>query len=241
MKPVETYYEIVVELLKEITQTQQENIKKAASYMTDVIVRDGLIYVFGTGGHSYIVSEEITSRAGGLTPVFPIWDPGISLSFGCRRSSAIERMPGYAQRVLENYPITTNDCIVIGNAYGINSCTIDTAMWAKEKGIKSIAITSPGFSKNIPDDHAARHPSKKNLFEVVDCYIDNKMPGLDVQVSPVSTILNCFVVNSLVAEVAAQLLDRGITPPIWMSGNIPGGDEANADMEAKLAKRVHFF
>ncbi len=217
--------------------------------MADVISRDGLIYVFGTGGHSYIVSEEFSARAGGLGPVYPIYDPGISLSFGSRRSGAIERMPGYAQTVLEGYPITQNDCLIIGNAYGINSCTIDTALWAREKGITSIGITSPGFSKKIPGDHVARHPSEKNLFEVVDYYIDNKMPEKDAvlkfpgfapQVSPVSTILNCFVVNSLVAEVVALLLERGVTPPVWVSANIPGGIEANASMEARLAKRIRY-
>ena len=28
-------------------------------------------------------------------------------------------------------------------------------------------------------------------------------------------------------RTVAKLLDRGIEPPVWRSGNAPGGDEAN--------------
>ena len=34
------------------------------------------------------------------------------------------------------------------------------------------------------------------------------------------------------------LLDRGIEPPLWMSANLPGGDEANRRHEEKYFPRV---
>lgn len=250
MNVLETYRDKVVALLDEIAETQRQSIHAAASVLADTVARDGLIYVFGSGGHSYIASEDMAGRAGGLAPVYPIFDPGISVSFGGRRSSAIERLPGYARAVLGVYPITSNDCIVIINAYGINSATIDTALWAKEAGVTSIGITSPGFSEGVPSDHPARHPSGHNLHDVVDIYVDSKMPekdavlqfeGLTPWVSPVSTIVNSFVVQSLVGEAVGLLLDRGIRPPVFTSANIPGGDAANKELMERYAPRIKFL
>ena len=250
MNVVQTFHDKVVELLDDITNTQQERIAAAATILTDTVARDGLIYVFGSGGHSYIASEDMAGRAGGLAPVHPVFDPGISVSFGGRRSSAIERLPGYAPAVLGVYPITSEDCIVIVNAYGINSATIDTALWAREKGIQSVGITSPGFSERVPEDHPARHPSGHNLHDVVDAFVDSKMPekdavlqfsGLAPWVSPVSTIVNSFVIQSLVGEVVKLLLERGITPPVFTSANIPGGDAANKELMEKYAPRIKFL
>jgi uncharacterized phosphosugar-binding protein len=137
--------------------------------------------------------------------------------------------------------------LVIVNAYGINSCTIDTALRARERGIKTIGITSPSFAKAIPQDHPARHPSGKNLHELVDIVLDNKMPerdavlqftGLRAWTSPVSTILNAFMIQALVGETTQALLDLGQTPLIWTNGNIPGGEAANREIVARYAGRV---
>jgi uncharacterized phosphosugar-binding protein len=81
----------------------------------------------------------------------------------------------------------------------------------------------------------------------VDHLIDSKMPerdavlqfpGLDAWTSPVSTILNAFVIQALVGETTRALLAAGQTPPIWTSGNIPGGDEANRRIVSRYAGRV---
>jgi len=107
-------------------------------------------------------SQTIT-MPGGLIPVYAILDQGISIAHGSPRSSNIERTLGYAQAVLNAHPIEKGDIIVIVNAYGINSCTIDTALWCKEPGVIAIGITSPGFSKAVSSSRPARHPSKKSL------------------------------------------------------------------------------
>ena len=44
--------------------------------------------------------------------------------------------------------------------------------------------------------------------------------------------------NWLVMTVVEQLAVRGIDPPMWRSGNAPGGDEANARFIARFEGRV---
>jgi uncharacterized phosphosugar-binding protein len=241
------FHQIVIELLDKVVREESGRIKQVGKMLAGVIAADHLIYAFGTGGHSYIAAEEMSWRAGGLAAVFAILDPGVSIAFGARRSSAVERTPGYAPAVLKNYPITPDDILIIINAYGINACTIDAALWAREQGIRTVGITSPSFSRGIPADHPARHPSRKNLFEVVDHVLDSKMPerdavlqfpGLQPWTSPVSTILNAFVIQSLVGETAQALLELGHTPPVWTSANTPGGDEANRWLVEHYGRRI---
>jgi uncharacterized phosphosugar-binding protein len=38
-------------------------------------------------------------------------------------------------------------------------------------------------------------------------------------------VVCCSILQSLVAEVAMRLYQEGFDPPIWLSANIPGGDE----------------
>jgi uncharacterized phosphosugar-binding protein len=239
-----------VSLLDRVSREEAEGIRRAAAVLADVVARDRLIFVFGTGGHSFMAGEEMGRRAGGLASVYPILDPGISILFGPVRAAAMERTPGYARSVLGTYPLTPEDALVIVNAYGINPCSIDSALWARERGIPTIAITSPAFSRSVPPDHPARHPSRQNLVDLVDHVVDNKMPdgdavldfdGLVPRVSPVSTILNVFILESLVGETAALLLERGVTPPVWTSSNVAGGDAANRALMDRFRPRIKWL
>jgi uncharacterized phosphosugar-binding protein len=173
-------------------------------------------------------------------------DPGTALIHGAVRSNHIERLAGYAKAVMDAYRIE-DGVIIIVNAYGINAMTIDAALEAKKRGIKSIGVTSTSFGQNVPKGHPARHPSGKNLYEIVDVFVDSHMPygdaivefeGLDQKVAPSSTLANCFTVNLLVVETVHYLVDHGYHPPLWQSANIPGGEEANHRYEDEYRYRI---
>ncbi|MEM3407530.1 MAG: SIS domain-containing protein [Candidatus Aenigmatarchaeota archaeon] len=247
MDIIDKYFEKVCETLEKIRNNEKENIEKAAEAISKAIIENKMIHVFGTGGHSNIAAEEMFYRSGGLVPINSILDPGVNLAFGAIRSTLVERTPGYAQSILKNYDLKEGDIMIVANQYGINSATIDTALEAKKLGLIVIAITSPEFSKKVPLDHPARHPSKKNLFEIADIVINGYMPfgdavleieGIKQKVAPVSTIINAFIVNSIVARTVEKLVEKGIEPPIWTSGNIPGGDEANKKWIEKYKRRI---
>ena len=228
------------------------NIEPAAQVIADSIAKGDLIHVIGTGGHSNMAAEEVLWRAGGLAPINAILDAGTNLIHGAKRSNIIERCPGYAQKVFDSYRIgrKPGEVLIIANAYGINSMTIDSVLEAKNRGMVTIGITSTGFADHVPQGHIARHPSGKNLHEEVDYFINTFMPYGDAIVdienckqktAPTSTLCNVFTINLLMLTAVAKLSRMGIEPPLWMSANLPGGDEKNKaleDMYSPLVKHL---
>jgi uncharacterized phosphosugar-binding protein len=247
MRPMTQYFGKVTEMIARIHEQEQEPILKAAAKMKEQIKQDKLIYVFGPGGHSNLGAEEIFFRAGGLFHVSAMLDDGINMAQGALRSLHMERTPGYAVAVMNYYDLQPGDLLIIVNAYGINSATIDTALEAKKRGVFTIGVTSVVHASSIPKDHPARHPSQGNLFELVDICIDSKVPVGDAvvqigdfpqKVSSISTFCNAFILNSLVAETVHALLEEGIHPPVWMSANAPGGDAMNKENISKFRTRI---
>lgn len=239
----------VIRLLQDIEEKEQQAVDAAAALMADAIKKDQLIHVIGPGGHSNMGAYELFYRAGGLIPINAVLDPGTALIHGARRSTIIERTPGYGVSVLEAYGVGDGVLIVV-NAYGINAMCIDVALEARRRRVPTIGVTSRAFAENVPPDHPARHPSKKNLFEVVDVHVDCHMPfgdavvsidGFQEKVAPVSTLVNCFTLNLLVIRTVEKLLAQGITPPVWTSANIPGGDEANRDYIERYQGRIRLL
>jgi uncharacterized phosphosugar-binding protein len=215
--------------------------------VADRIAGDRLIYVIGPGGHSQIGAEEVFSRAGGLACIWSFIDDGFYLGHGAARSMAIERTPGYARAILGAAAMEAGDVLIIVNAYGINSATIDSALLARERGITSIGVTSIANQRGLPQGHPSRHPSGQDLCDLVDIVVDTKMPlgdavltvdGVNEKVGPVSTLVNAYSVNSIMLEAIAELARRGIEPPIWRSSNSPGGDEANLTVSERYRHRV---
>ena len=228
---------------------EEQTITAAARVMAKSIASDGIIHVIGPGGHSNMVAEEVLWRAGGLVPINAILDAGTNLIHGAKRSNYIERTPGYAQGVLDAYRVglAPGEVIVIANAYGINAMCLDTVLEARKRQMITIGITSRGFADALAADHPSRHPSGRNLYEEVDYFIDCHLPYGDAVVElegaiqktgSTATMCNVFAVNLLVIETVKQLIELGVEPPLWVSANLPGGDEANRANEEKYIPRI---
>ena len=243
----DTYFSKVSNLLKLIHEEEKDNIELASKKLAEQIMKDNLIHIFGPGGHSNLATQEVFFRAGGLMHVNAILDEGTLLSNGALRSMAIERTPGYGRIVIENQNLGSEDLLVLVNAYGINTALIDAALTARKKGVFLVGISSFSHAEETKPDHPARHPSKQNLHDLVDICIDTKVPigdavlevpGVSEKISAVSTFANAFSLNCLVIRTIANLATMGKDPPIWRSGNAPGGDEANSRFLAKFKERV---
>lgn len=224
-------------------------IQAAAVEIAAVIARDETVHAIGPGGHSNMAVEEVFWRAGGFAAMNAILDPGTNLIHGATRSMAIERTPGYGIKVLDAYRVglKPGEVIIIANAYGVNSMCIDIVEEAQRRKMKTIAVTSRSYADNLPPDHPARHPSGKNLYQEADYFLDNHLPYGDAIVEiegtrrtmgPTSTFCNVFTINLLMIETAKKLIADGIEPPIFMSGNMPGGDEANKNLIEKYIPKV---
>ncbi len=242
-----TYLERITGLLREIEEQEQQSINKAAEALAKAAAEDRLLNAIGPGGHSNMAVEEIFWRAGGLASINAILDPGTNLIHGAKRSSSVERTPGYAATVLDAYGVSRGDVLIIVNAYGINAMTIDCAKEAKKRGVTSIGVTSTSFAKFVPPGAPARHPDGGNLYELVDIFVDNHLPlgdavieleGLPQKMGPTSTFVNSFVMNLLMMATAEKLLAKGIKPPVWTSGNLPEGDRMNQEYFEKYIPRV---
>jgi len=227
------YYETINSLLERIASTQQDAIQRAARIISDHIASGGILYLLGSG-HSIAVAMEAYNRAGGLAPVDVIHD---------RTFGRAERLEGYAQTLLKDYNIPAGGVVVIISNSGRNALPIEVALWCKERGITTIAITSLAHSKSV----GSRHSSGKRLFEIADVVIDNcgipgdaaiEIKGLPGRACPTSGIAGMFIIESIVAQVIENLAAAGETPPVFISANIDGGDEHNEKLYQKYWSRI---
>jgi len=238
----EKYLQVAAAVLEKVHREQLPQIQAAAELIADAIAAGGMLHAFGTG-HSHMLAEEIFYRAGGLCCANAMLDPGLDLMAGALRSTALERLPGYAAAVFADYRIEPGDVMIIASNSGRNAVPVEMAMLAREKGVKVVAITSLAHSRSLP----SRHASGKRLFELADVVIDNcgvpgdaavEIPGLDERVGPTSTVAGAAIVNALVAEVCARLWARGVRPPLIVSANLDGSDARNRELMETYGSRL---
>lgn len=240
----------VTGIINRIHTEEKASILDAAKRLADHVSQDRIFYIWGPGGHSNLGAMEIFFRAGGLMHVSAILNTETLLSNGALKSMHAERLPGYGKVVIEDYGIGAGDLLLIVNAYGINSATIDAALTAKDRGAFVIGISSFEHAEQTAADHPARHPSKKNLHEVADLAIDCKIrigdavveiDNFEQKVGPLSTFANAYVLNCIVIEAIQNLVSNGINPPVWRSGNAPGGDEWNQQFLDRFRDRIRML
>jgi uncharacterized phosphosugar-binding protein len=208
-------------------------------------LRDGgVIQAFGTG-HSQGTALEIAGRAGGLIPTNRIALRDIVLH-GERTADvltgSLEREPWVVDELMAVSPVTENDVFVIASNSGVNGSIVGVALWAKEHGHKVIAVTSLEHTARVEP----KHPSGKRLSEIADVVIDNLAPYGDstlqvtdtISAGAISSITAAFIAQLLTLGVARTLADAGEVPPMYISANIPGGDEHNSALEARYLDRL---
>ena len=235
------YFETVSQTLNTIFTQETDKIQQAGELLAETLKKDGLLYVFGCG-HSHMLAEELFYRAGGLAPVYPIFETAAMLHEGAAKSSRIERMTGYAKHVMDRYPIGPNDCLLIVSTSGINPFPMEMAEAAKAKGAQIIGISSFAYLGN-----PSRHPEGKHLPDFCDICVDNHVPTGDATVQvcadgtkagPVSTIASIAIANSVVLHACEVLNNQGIEPRVFRSGNCPGADGYNAALINDYMPRV---
>jgi uncharacterized phosphosugar-binding protein len=249
VKAIEQYFIEINKYLKEIYEKEEKNINIAADLIAKELEKDKVIHAIGTGCHSQIGVEDLFFRAGGLAPINPIFD--FSMGIGALKTTALERIPQYANTMLDYYKVEKDDVLILINAYGINAATVETALECQRRGVHVIGVTSPNNSKAIPKDHPARHPGMLNLCDVpMDVLIDCKMPvgdavvkieGVDAKVGPMTTIAISFILQSIVVTTVEKMQERGITPPIITSFNAPDKGINNLKLIEKYFNRIKNF
>lgn len=241
-----TYLDGVIALLERLRDEEMDNLGEAANAMADAIAGGKQIFAFGCT-HSALPVQDIVYRAGGLMLVNPILAPGIdSLAVSpATMSSDMEKMPGYAQVILDNTPINPGDVLIVVSVSGRNAVPIEMAQVAQQRGIKVIGVTSYAYAGSVE----SRHASGKKMHEFADIVLDNKVdkgdamlshPDMPQKFTPGSGVTSVALLHALVAATIENLLARGITPPVFLAANVDGGKEWNARLLAENKDRIHY-
>jgi len=242
----QAYFEAVEAGLKKLRETQHEAIQQAAEMIVEAIVGGQKIFAFGAT-HSFILPMEMIYRTGGLMLVNPIYPHGMDLSVRpLTLTSQIERIEGYGRTLLLATPADAGDILIIASASGRNPVVLDMALAAREKGMKIIGIVALEYARQS----VSRHSSGKLLPELCDLVLDECAPygdaavsieGLAQKTGPLSSVLGCTIVNALTCEIVARLVARGETPPVFVSANLPGGDEHNQRLLVENRERIFYL
>jgi len=239
---VSGYYEAVVRVLDELQRTQAKPIGEAADLIFSSLLADGVLHVFGSG-HSHLVAEEAFHRAGGLVPVNTMTEPFLSPLTAPKKSGRFERLSGIAGVLLDYHEPQAGEVLIIISNAGINPVPVELALEGKTRQLTIIAITSLHHAQAV----ASRHVSGRRLFELADVVINNggeagdgalSVQGLAAKVGPTSLIAGAFIINSIVCGVVERFVAKGLVPPIYLSANLPEGDEHNRRLEAKYRRRI---
>lgn len=241
-KLIDEYCDSITGLLKKLVATQRGALATAQEWVAETLAQGGLVYVTGSG-HSHMIAEEIFYRAGGVAAVQAILDPALMLHQGAQRSTVIERLEGYAEIVLDDYPIGPKDVLFVVSNSGRNAFPIEAALLARAKGAKVIAITSADHAARV----TSRHQSGKMLADVADLVIDNQapygdaclsIPDSDKRMGSTSTISGAFIVNAVMAGAVAKLSRRGISVDVYRSANSTGEAQEMSDIIARWRPRI---
>ncbi|AKU15507.1 sugar isomerase domain-containing protein [Luteipulveratus mongoliensis] len=219
---------------------------EAITLLADSINAGGVVQAFGTG-HSQAFAMEIAGRAGGLIPTNATALRDVVL-FGDRDPSVLsdgilERDASIGEELWATIVTDPADVFVIASNSGVNGSIVGLALLAKQHGHQVIAVTSLDHTSKVePKD-----PSGKRLSEVADVVIDNLAPYGDTTlalddnttgVGAVSSMTAAFIAQLLTIGVAERLAAGGDTPPVYISANIPAGDEHNRQLEERYAGRL---
>ncbi len=241
----EAYLGSLMPILEKVGQQASGPIQQAADLVVASLRSDGILQAFGSG-HSEALAMELAGRAGGLVPSNRISLRDVVLLGGeppeILSEGFLERDPGVAQRLYDLTAPHPADVFVIASNSGVNGSIVEMARIVKEKGHSLIAITS--VTQNA--DLESRHPSGTKLADHADVALDNLAPYGDAvldlpeggTVGAVSSITGALLAQMMGTEIVRRLIEAGETPPIYLSSNIPGGDEHNNTLEQRYAGRI---
>ena len=224
------YISRLVQLAERAAGENEDAFAKAAEALSTTLGNEGLVHLYGSG-HSVLPVQETYPRYGSYVGFNPLTDPRVMWhnilgAGGVRELLWLERTERYAEKFLDHQPLNPGDSIVIFGHSGRNASGIDTALYAKKRGMTVVAITAKA---NL--DKPATLSSGQRLADAADIVIDTCAPiedaivpvdGWSRPVAGSSTVLAMMMMHELVARTAQKLADKGIESPTFASPTIAG-------------------
>ncbi|HEY2947568.1 MAG TPA: SIS domain-containing protein, partial [Micromonosporaceae bacterium] len=242
---MQAYADAVRPVIDKVLDTARDGVAAAADVVASSLRNGGVLQAFGAG-HSEAFAMELVGRAGGLVPtnrlslrdivLFGDADPGIL------DDPLLERDPGVAHQIYTLAAPRPRDVFVVASNSGINGSVVELAKLVTERGHRLIAVTSVEHTaRAVP-----RHPSGRRLADFADVVLDNGAPYGDAllpldgggAVCAVSSVTAALLAQMLTAEVVRRFHEAGEVAPVYLSANVPGGDEHNNALESRYAGRI---
>ena len=232
MSAIENYYSNTGNILSQVFTLEKDAMEKAAQVLAEANQKKHSVFAFGCN-HAGLITLELFYRTGGMVTVHPVRAPGMMLEVSpITMSSELERIPDYGRVIFNGLPAKKDDVIIIHSVSGRNSVTIDMAKAASERGLTVIVVTNMNTATSV----TSRHPSGKMLHDYADILIDNhgdkgdatiELEGFEQKIASTSTVVGAAILNAVTARACEILWQNGTKPPVFMSGNIDGGDAYN--------------
>ena len=236
------YCDRVFEILERILQTQAGKMEEAAAIVSDCVKQDGILHTFGAG-HSHLLAADVFWRAGTLAPIHAILEPSMTGHVEVVKSAYMEKVEGVGKIIVDYHRVAPPDALLVISNSGNNAAPVEVAMEARNRGVKVVAV----LSQTYMDSLEPRHSTVKKLGDVADVVIDNcgeigdtclHYEGLEPGVGATSTVTGSFIINAMLAQAVENLLAEGIEPPVYWSGNLKGGMEANQPLMDRYWYRI---
>lgn len=237
---IEHYWQEVSTMGSEVLAAQRPLLVELAGRMAQTVMQDRRIFIFGTG-HSHMMAEEAFFRAGGLAAAVPILSGELMLHENPFLSSRLERTPGLAAPLLDQYQPQEGEMLFIFSNSGVNQLPVEMAIEGRLRGLVVVGVCSRAYASVAPISRIG-----KRLEDIADYCLDNGgVPGDAVipvgltgwRTGATSTILGALLWNCLLSETLLLLNELGAELPVIASFNMPGADAHNQTVLAKWSQK----
>lgn len=227
-----------VSALIERLESQTENIRIVSDKASEIIMAGNWVRMFGSG-HSVIPVMDTFPRYGGYVGFYPIMDPRLMWTCASGPGGAedliwLERQEGYIKLFLRAVQWNKGDMLIVISHGGQNAAPVEIAQAAKKDGLYVVALTSLQNHNERP----ATHSSGQKIGDIADIVIDNCAGPMDAvidiegvvgKVAGVSTLAAITVMQSIVAETAKCLSEKGFYVKPFASPNTVGLEKGRND------------
>lgn len=224
------YLEAVRTVLAHLEQTQMPAVARAADLVVTALRNGGAVFCAEIGHGN---QHDFINRAGGLAVVQAFsWRVELQeRTARCRERKNPERDLETVRFAVQTSVLRTGDVLMLGSVSGKNRVPVELALACREKGVRTIGLTSFEYSRQV----TSAHPSGKKLMDVVDVAIDIgapygdaavEVPGYPHKLLPVSGVAMITVGHMIWGEVAEKMAALGQPVTTFVSINRPEGPEA---------------
>ena len=231
--------ELVAGALEQAGRRNSAEIRHVAGLVLGAIRSDALVFTAGAG-HSLASVAETFYRAGGLACVYPLYHPDLLPLHGAAASTAAERRAGLAAEVLASGSAPgPSDVVVVFSNSGVNPYPVELAEAARAAGAQVVAVTSRASVEAAPRRSHTTLPEQADV--VLDTGVrpgDAAFPAGSPRTVALSSLLNVYLWNEVLAHVCTTAEQEGVEVPLWRSSNVEGGDAANASLLEHYRPRV---